>query len=208
MICVAYRHWHSFWLSCHSVAPHCMWLFVSHGRDRPLHWPVSELKWQLWNLNWHSASLFFSPFLSLSVTHRLSPLSNMLLLLWLIPPTTFLGTYTNTMFTHSCSRVLVWKIWFRGSNFTSLSQSVSAPYLVVFSPSCFSSACHKPWVEWRPYPIWSAALCVEDIDLTVFFKKILDISQHLIWPFRNPSLTIHLMSTGPTTNFPYTKDNL
>ena len=45
MIGAARGHWHSFLWSCHSAPPHCMLLglYVSHGRGRPLHWPVSEL---------------------------------------------------------------------------------------------------------------------------------------------------------------------
>lgn len=112
MIRVAHRHWRSFLWGCRSVAPHCMLL----GLYSPMgETGLSTGLCQSYNGSceiWTDTLLLSSslPFLSVSITHSLSPLSSMLLLLWLIPPTAFLCTHTNTMFTRSGSGVLVWKM--------------------------------------------------------------------------------------------------
>lgn len=97
-----------------------------------------------------------------------------------------------------CSPTLVqgsWlALWFIGSNYTSWSQAVSAPDLVVFCR--FHLLVINP-AGWRPCPVWSAAFSPEDIDLTVFIKKILDILVHLLCPHPPPptsGLNIHLFS--------------
>lgn len=74
-ICVAHSHWHSFLWSCHSVAPHCMLLglYVSHGRDRPLHWCQSyNGSCEIWT---DTLLLSSSLLLFLSLSHTALPLS-------------------------------------------------------------------------------------------------------------------------------------